>query len=802
MRSSRLTWTVLASAGLTLSVIPLHAQRTDPPPITFSVQPEEDNRLVYLPIAPVTADASASGLFGLRLTIANNDADPVRLTAIQVMFTYGDNAVQAFMFKRDLTIDGASQLVEYLTPDESIQLSAIAPVRARIDLFCEGFGQPRTLERSLVAYQAPTPDGKYLFPYHGDDLAPNSYLSHIVRHTGGSQFFGYDFHAQTWDENNRRFTSRWPGTDASLNESSVIWDLPLYSMAEGIVLRSSGGWADNPSAGTRVIQRMGEAEAGAITDVRVTRLASDRAATLARRSSGALELTVWDLNDFGRQVLQRGSVTAEAVDQLAMDALDGTRLATAVRLPSGAFRLIAWDVSTDGMTLARRGSVDAIQVDEVSLAKVSGSQVATALRTASGNLQLILWEVSTDGSSWSLLSQVAAGEASSVSVMALSDTRLVTVLRNSQERLQAIVWEILDNGATLERRGGASADHVTQVDAARSSGSQFDTAARTLSGNLQLLRWNVSSDGQGVSQILEADAGAIQKVAVIPNFDSTAITAVVTGDGAYKSILWQPPDDSDPPGQFQRWGEANAGNTDVVHLDLVDTAVHLAAVRTASGNLKVIAWYVGSGGGNNFVILHGNARVLYAHLRDGTMNPDISFPGARVAAGQYLGRVGNSGSSAGPHTHIHAERVPPFLTPEQLIQQEAAGSVTLLGFRPIPFHCGQAMLLTSIQPGAANPFSELNGEGIYFAQYGIRPTWLQECYVDGATDCTLPSGRKDCLQVGPLGFNGPFPKVNQALVEPCWTDKLFIRGGAYPESVIFDRRMIVRSYDGVAVIGE
>jgi hypothetical protein len=333
-----------------------------------------------------------------------------------------------------------------------------------------------------------------------------------------------------------------------------------------------------------------------------------------------------------------------------------------------------------------------------------------------------------------------------------------------------------------------------------------DTAARTDAGNLRLVRWTVSEDGLTVTPAVEADAGAIQDVALSPNFESTVLTTVITAGGSLKHILWQPPGDDDPPGLFLRWGEIEAGPTDALDIDNLDTALHFNAVRTATGDLKVITWRVGSGGGNNLVILHGNCRVLYAHFKEGSVNPALAYPGAPVAAGQFLGRMGNSGSSSGPHTHIHSERVAPFLTVEEMLALEAGDALPLLGYRPIPFDCARAVRLSALQPGGegnpANDFSTMAGQGVYFAQYAIRPTWLKELYVDGLATCLAPTGLKDCIPVGPVEVGGPFPTVNQALNTACWGHELFIRAGSYNESVTFNRAMTVRSYDGTAIVGQ
>ena len=65
---------------------------------------------------------------------------------------------------------------------------------------------------------------------------------------------------------------------------------------------------------------------------------------------------------------------------------------------------------------------------------------------------------------------------------------------------------------------------------------------------------------------------------------------------------------------------------------------------------------VTGGGGNHFWIRHGTDRVLYAHMIEGSLNPDLLEEGAAVSSGQFLGLLGNSGSSTGAHLHIHALR--------------------------------------------------------------------------------------------------------------------------------------------------
>ena len=70
--------------------------------------------------------------------------------------------------------------------------------------------------------------------------------------------------------------------------------------------------------------------------------------------------------------------------------------------------------------------------------------------------------------------------------------------------------------------------------------------------------------------------------------------------------------------------------------------------------------------GNHVLIQCGNFAVLLAHLRYGSIRVTA---GERVAAGEQIGKVGNSGQTTEPHLHIHVQRLPdsgPLLSGEPL----------------------------------------------------------------------------------------------------------------------------------------
>jgi murein DD-endopeptidase MepM/ murein hydrolase activator NlpD len=60
--------------------------------------------------------------------------------------------------------------------------------------------------------------------------------------------------------------------------------------------------------------------------------------------------------------------------------------------------------------------------------------------------------------------------------------------------------------------------------------------------------------------------------------------------------------------------------------------------------------------GNHVVLRLGRGEhALLGHMRSGSVRVR---PGQRVARGQVLGRVGNSGNSSEPHIHLHVQNRP------------------------------------------------------------------------------------------------------------------------------------------------
>ena len=121
---------------------------------------------------------------------------------------------------------------------------------------------------------------------------------------------------------------------------------------------------------------------------------------------------------------------------------------------------------------------------------------------------------------------------------------------------------------------------------------------------------------------------------------------------------------------------------------------------------------VGDGNGNFFTIATGDETVLYAHMQPGSLNPNFLHPGAAVKAGDYLGLVGNSGHSYGPHLHIHANKT------------VAGGTSSWENMpRPMLFRNARAVAWPFVGANATSaPWVALNGRGIPPVDCAIWPS--------------------------------------------------------------------------------
>jgi hypothetical protein len=109
---------------------------------------------------------------------------------------------------------------------------------------------------------------------------------------------------------------------------------------------------------------------------------------------------------------------------------------------------------------------------------------------------------------------------------------------------------------------------------------------------------------------------------------------------------------------------------------VVDASDGMAENVPHSGKYAVAIDFNNAAGNHVVVEIAPHRYVLYAHMRPGTVQVKS---GDRVRAGQILGRIGNTGSSAEPHLHMHIDDQPSFLAgngvPYAFTEGEASGPI-------------------------------------------------------------------------------------------------------------------------------
>jgi murein DD-endopeptidase MepM/ murein hydrolase activator NlpD len=110
--------------------------------------------------------------------------------------------------------------------------------------------------------------------------------------------------------------------------------------------------------------------------------------------------------------------------------------------------------------------------------------------------------------------------------------------------------------------------------------------------------------------------------------------------------------------------------------EVIDRSDGMAENVPHSGKHAVAIDFNNAAGNHVVVEIAPHRYVLYAHMRPGTVQVKI---GDRVGVGQIIGHVGNTGSSAEPHLHLHVDDHPSFLAgngmPYEFTNGEASGPV-------------------------------------------------------------------------------------------------------------------------------
>lgn len=811
---------------LTLHTV-LHAA---PPPITFTIDPDEplNGSVVYTRVGAETAAAGDKAKLWFALTITNTSANQVTVNNIRATLNTGE----VWNFARDVDVPALTVGIFELTKAEIITLPQIVPGLLTISVFCNTFTDPKSVQRILIPYTPTTQGSRYLFPADEGDIGPDEYFSGGTHMPPDGQRWGTDWKVFRIPSAGDPTTVR-VFSDGSQNEDHLGFGVPIRTIAEGVVLRVTDGRMDSPETGKRPFQELQDFDGEAISDVKVKFLGKlgtldvpgvspfgqeNRSAVIVRRADGRFTVTIWDVASGGRDLIQRGSITSDfTVSDIAIEALSLTRIVVSVRRAiGGAHQLLLYDVPADetGLPVLLNVWDGDSGHRELSLARLADEVFVSGVRDASGNLRVDIFTADSDVIAFDNSSQTA-GAASSICTTPvgvaqdgeIAGQRFATSVRADGGGLKVIVWDWFPTlNPRLRRRGEALATNISRVAATSNAGSKWITATRTSPGGfLQLARWSASADGMTLTpEMVTTTEHTIENTAldVVHGWGNStgqlhAATTSVIG-GGLKMNGWG--DHSDTTfGADAQSTEATFPMTHV-SIDELPKMVFLVAARTAAGTLRLTTWDWAQGGGNFAIIRHGNCRVLYAHLKLGSVDEGGLKAGDTVSAGQFIGRMGNSGSAGTPHTHVHADRLQDGFTDAQLIALEAEFNYTGVGSviptltaRPMPFSDARAMKIDDIVRGGetSNDLATMTSHVMLDVDLGIRPRLNTRYVVHGLANIA-PNGRKDML---PNLNGGPFREVIPALPVVPSGGRLYIRGGSYDETMIFSTPMTVRRYD-------
>jgi len=235
---------LVGSAGLPAAS---DAGTTGPLSLTW-VEPFVGNRVVAERVAAFNTKGAEQWRLNLDVWVANAGSRTYTLQTASV--DYPNTAVPGW----SKTYSAADKITIAKGETKKLALDDRAlpfplPPQVMITLEFDG-GQGLRVFKSLAEHANPVAGGAYLFPAKRADLDDGTYWADGQNHITGSnhrasssQRFALDLTMRRWD--GKRWTSTKPHTNGTRNEDFLVWDQPVYAMADGWILRCGRNVDDN-----------------------------------------------------------------------------------------------------------------------------------------------------------------------------------------------------------------------------------------------------------------------------------------------------------------------------------------------------------------------------------------------------------------------------------------------------------------------------------------------------------------------------------------------------------------------------
>ncbi|HZI60931.1 MAG TPA: M23 family metallopeptidase [Pyrinomonadaceae bacterium] len=247
------------------------------PKINVEVQPTQNGKAYYLPIAPKSAGDPERVKIVLRLRITNNETKPITLNDITFAFPDIPIAMKGEKLAMDPAGDAdpndgviapgttavwSNGVVDFDTSEagenkvrNEVYLKAPAPAKVKINLTFAKFSDPFTMTMDLIPFTNPTGDGSFLLPFSVADLDHGEYVVTSAQHwanggANGTQIYAHDIDLQA------RVSGQWTallsGKDGTKNNHYRIWGKPVRALADGTIISFANDFDDNPVPGEKL----------------------------------------------------------------------------------------------------------------------------------------------------------------------------------------------------------------------------------------------------------------------------------------------------------------------------------------------------------------------------------------------------------------------------------------------------------------------------------------------------------------------------------------------------------------------
>ena len=228
------------------------------------IRPVVGGAVVYEPLAPRHALAAEDAQLLIDVVVRNDQTSSINVDRVRL--SYAGPVVppsvdleagvrklctgeDVFDLVDDRTLSAGQSCRLILGPDQKLPIPG--PNQVTIAVYFVGYTDPVSVTMPLVAHQNAPAEGSYRFPARAEDLPAGQYWSAQSSGAGShhrtstSQFYAYDAGLVRWDASANDWSNLHPGRIGDSNDDYLVWDQPIYAMADGVVLAFENDEDDN-----------------------------------------------------------------------------------------------------------------------------------------------------------------------------------------------------------------------------------------------------------------------------------------------------------------------------------------------------------------------------------------------------------------------------------------------------------------------------------------------------------------------------------------------------------------------------